>query len=204
MGNALQQYPVPSIGAAANNALSMKGAALNNQLTEKKIGNYDDDRNYLLKQRDYAEEDRKRNLLEHAEDREAEKQVKGYQREATAISTALKAGNTAQANQIYKQLGGKSESGVTIAGQDVSIDYGQSTIKGPSGAVSELMEQVARDPGWITDSEKAAKTKAWMSARGISFEQRTQRKPQPKSWNGKKSWKPIRQALKKTRESMDG
>ena len=145
---------VPSIAKAARNALSMRqaqetisGTGTGNLLAEKQLSNYD-------------------------EDRETKAKNQELQNEARAVSTALKAGNTEQATQIYKSLGGKSDMGVTIIGDDVSIDYGVSTIKGPSGPVAELMEQVSNDPTWMTDPAKAAQTRAWMAAKGISLEQK--------------------------------
>jgi len=146
--NAIQHYPVPSVGKAARNALYMKGLQTRNKgdeiynaLSQKKLDTYD-------------------------EDREAAEQDKKYQIEARAISTALKAGNTEQATQIYKGLGGKSEAGISIAGKDVSIDYGDSTLKGPASVVAEMMGAIAKDPKWAMDP----KTKAWFASNGGSFE----------------------------------
>lgn len=130
---------VPSIASGARNALAMKSAQLRNVLAEKKIGTFD-------------------------EDREAQKKLREIQTEATAISTALRAINTKQATEIYNSLGGKSKSGISITGKDVSMDYGDNTFSGPMAAVSELMENISKDPTWANNP----KTKAWSAARGIS------------------------------------
>lgn len=130
---------VPSPSRAAQNALAMRRAQIGNVLAEKQLSTFD-------------------------EDREIQKHLRDIQTEANAINTALRAGDSKQATDIYKRLGGKSDTGITIKGENVSMDYGDHTFTGPMMAVSELMENISKDPKWANDP----KTKAWSAARGIS------------------------------------
>lgn len=132
-------YQVPSIAKAAENALAIKSGQLNNALAEKKLGSYD---------RDKANQER----------------LQGIQQESTAINTALKANSTEDAFKIYKQLGGLSESGVTITEKDISVDYGDIVFKGPKGPMSEMVEKFSEDPTWALNP----KTKDWATKNGIS------------------------------------
>jgi hypothetical protein len=150
MVNAIQHYPVPSIAKAAGNALNMRsaqiqmqGAEMQNALTQKKLGSYDEDREYQKK-------------LQH------------FQTEAQALTAAFKSGNPDQAKKIYLNLGGNPVASMDFEGDDVSIDYGESTVKGTRKHVTELFEKIGEDPAWAKDP----KTWAWAAARGISVERK--------------------------------
>jgi hypothetical protein len=150
MVNAIQHYPVPSIAKAAGNALNMRsaqiqmqGAEMQNALTQKKLGSYDEDREYQKK-------------LQH------------FQTEAQALTAAFKSGNPDQAKKIYLNLGGNPAASMDFEGDDVSIDYGESTVKGTRKHVTELFEKIGEDPTWAKDP----KTWAWAAARGISVERK--------------------------------
>jgi len=132
-------FRVPSIAQSAGNALEMQRQSIANDMAEKRLGAFD-------------------------EDRAVKQSLQGIQTEAAAITMALKGGDSKQASEIYKRLGGKSEKGISIVGKDVSIDYGGKTFSGPRDAVSELMENVAEKPEWLSDP----KTMSWATKRGIS------------------------------------
>jgi len=185
MPNVLAMPPVqvPSISRAASNALAMRATQENirgtqnrNLLAEKQLAGYD-----------------------AAQETAAQQQ--GYQNEARAISTALQAGSTEQANQIYKRLGGKSDMGISIIGNDVSIDYGVSIIKGPPGSVAEFMERVSVDPTLMTDPAKAAKTRALMAENGISLEKREVEETPEQILERKKEFEQFKADLDKDKQA---
>lgn len=154
--------------------------ALQTILMLEQLESAEANQNYLKKKHSWEEEDRKnaladrqRTLEQNKVDREREEQLYKYQTESTAISAALKAGNQEDANAIYKRLGGMSETGVTVKGDTVDIDYKDSTFSGPASVVAELVDNVSQKPEYMLDP----KTISWFASKGGSIKKKEQKAP---------------------------
>jgi len=165
-----------------------------------------DQKQQRTKEQNYLDTTREQAATEHTEDRnylinqrEGQAEEAGYVREARAIGKALQAGNTEQANQIYKSLGGKSEAGISILGKDVSIDYEDSVFTGPASVVAELVDQVSQAPQHM----KNPQTWKWFASKGGSIKLKEAKAPITKvfqegrnkitkQWNPKKkTWEQV-------------
>ena len=150
--NPIQQVVVPGISQNVMN-LALQQKAQENRLQEQ------------ASTRKYSEEQKQ--------------QTQQFQAHMAGLNVASKASTPEKARQIYKTYTGE-ETGpdFSFVGGDLELTYPDGTkISGPRTAIQEVTEQVAKDPSWLTDPDKAMKTTAWMAARGVNIAYADQGKP---------------------------
>ena len=145
---------VPGIEAG----MRLKSLSQQNFLNQKKIAEYDTERDYLTKKRGWEEEDRV------MEKRKAEFEIK-----VKALGAAVKLKDPAAASKFYESATGEKVD-ISTVGEDVDFTFGDGTkLKGPASKVYEVVEAISQDPTWMTDPEKAKKTLNYFKNAGISF-----------------------------------
>jgi len=129
-----------------------------------------DQKQQRTQEQNYLDTTRAQAATEHAEDRNyltEQRAVQGEKdkrvTESQAIANAFKGGNAEQRTQIYKSMGGIG--GITFVGKDVSIEYPDSVVTGPSAAVQEMAENIAKNPDYLDDPQTAR----WFTSQGGSI-----------------------------------
>jgi len=101
------------------------------------------------------------------EDQEMQKATHAITKEATAISTALKA-PTSQQKSIYEKMGGTG--GVEFVGNKTKFTYPNGAyLEGPSKILAEFSDMVKDDPSWMLHPEKNQHAIAWGKAHGLEI-----------------------------------
>ena len=160
---------IPDIGSSFLRAEQIQQTRMQNQLAQQQMAERPEERNWLMEQRGAQRAGWGR--AEAVEERA--KVGFGVQKEASAISNALKGATTEQQQQIYKASGGSGQ--FEAIGPNVKFMTPDGiTFEAPQKVMGELSQQLQQDPTWLTNPEKARHTFAWFSAKGGSI---TQAKP---------------------------